>query len=284
MIHHGSHKCSCSLDMVFACLRHPCTLSLGVLALRFAFGFDRYYYFPSESTIRSESTKNTTICLVALVSAQLVLRLMESVMVSFCYGGIRNSEIVKLADLFEYLLDGVFLSQMAQAMYKIIVEISQDRGGVFAFDRWDAWWKSRRLLHFLVLYMIFVGISIVLVLIGVSAFFGASILHDEHSVYTVYKVHALNDLVLLSGIAVLLRPKPVRASQGLESTGLDRVEDPEVDYHLLRSGSNEDESESHEADNHDAEEVEIAFEMTTASTTPRSHHSHSISTTGLLSE
>lgn len=267
--------------MIFACLRHPCTLSLGVLAPRVAFGYDRYYYFPSESAARSESTtKNTTICLVSLVGAQLMLRLMENVMVLFCYGGSRNSEIVKLADLFEYLLDGVFLSQMAQAMYKIIVEISQDRGGIFAFDRWDAWWKSRRLLHFLALYMLFVTISIVLVLIGVSAFFGASILHDEHSVYSVCKVHALNDLVLLTGVAILLRPKPAKASQRLEGTGLDRVVDPEVDYHLLRTGSNEEESESHEVDNHDTEEqIEIAFEMTTASTAPRSNDS--ISTAGL---
>lgn len=268
--------------MIFACLRHPCTLSLGVLAPKVAFGYDRYYYFPSESAARSESTKNRTICLAALVCAQLVLRLMESVMTLFCFGGSRNSEIVKLADLFEYLLDGVFLSQMAQAMHKIIAEVSQDRGGVFAFDRWQVWWKSRRLLHFLMLYMFFVTVSTVLILLGISSFFGASFMRDEHSVYTVYKAHAINDLMLLAGVATLLRPKPVRASQRVESTGLDRIEDPEIDYHLLRSGSNEEESESHEADHgHEAEEVEIAYEMTSASSTPCRHESHSILTTGL---
>ena len=103
--------------MIFACLLHPCTLSLGVLAPKVAFGYDRFYYFPSESTARSESTKSTTICLAALVCAQLVLRLMENLMVLNCYSG----RTVKLADFFEYLLDGVFLAQMAQSLYKIII-------------------------------------------------------------------------------------------------------------------------------------------------------------------
>lgn len=259
------------INMIFACLLHPCTLSLGVLAPKAAFGYDRYYYFPSESTARSESTKNTTICLAALVCAQFVLRLMENLMVLFCFGGSRKSETVKLADFFEYLLDGIFLAQMVQTLYKIIIDMSQERGVTFGFDRWQVWWKSRRLLFFFVLYTIFVAVSTVLVLIGVSAFFGASVLSNEHSVYTNYKTHIMFDLFLLTGIAILLRPRPSGSAQRLEIGDIGGEEDPEIDYHLLRAGSNEDESRDQDAEN----DGEIIFELTAAAASINSE-SHSV--------
>mmetsp|Transcript_21669 Transcript_21669/g.53765 ORF Transcript_21669/g.53765 Transcript_21669/m.53765 type:complete len:384 (+) Transcript_21669:238-1389(+) len=258
------------INMIFACLLHPCTLSLGVLAPKVAFGYDRFYYFPSESTARSESTKSTTICLAALVCAQLVLRLMENLMVLNCF----NGRTVKLADFFEYLLDGVFLAQMAQSLYKIIFDMSRDSGVAFGFDRWQVWWKSRRLSFFLVLYTIFVAVSTVLVLIGISAFFGASVLGNEHSVYSNYKVHCMNDLLLLTGIAILLRPKPSGTAQRLEINHMGgEDDDPEIDYHLLRAGSNEEEIRAEDAENY--EEVrELSYEMTAA--TMSSSDSHSI--------
>jgi hypothetical protein len=262
--------------MIIACLRHPCTLSLGVLAPKVTFGYDRYYYFPSESAARAEGTKSTTVCLVALVFAQLVLRLMENLMVLFCYGGRRKSETVKLVDFFEYVMDGVFLVQMVQSLYKITLEISRDRGGTFGFNRWQAWWKSRSLLFYWILYTIFVAVSTVLVLIGVSAFFDASVFGNQHFVYTNYKVHAVNDMLLLTGIAVVLRPKPIGHFQRLEN---DSVEgDAEIDYRLLRAESNEEEGHIDEGDDHE-EEGESIFEMTTAAFATNNCESNSTPTT-----
>ncbi len=261
-----------SSDMIFSCLLHPCTLSLGVLAPKAAFGYDRYYYFPSESTARSESTKSTTICLAALVCAQLVLRLMENLMVLFCFGGSRKSETVKLADFFEYLLDGIFLAQMVQSLYRIIMDMSHERGLTLGFNRWQVWWKSRRLRFFLVLYGIFVAISTVLVLIGASAFFGASVLSNEHSVYTNYKVHSMIDLFLLTGIAILLRPRPSETAQRLEIGDIGGDVDPEIDYQLLRTGSNEEENRMQDADN-DENDIETVFEMTAAASNSSDAHS-----------
>ena len=258
--------------MIVACLRHPCTLSLGVVAPKVSFGHDRFHYFPSESTARAESTKSTTVCLVALVGAQLVLRLMENLMVLFCYGGRRKSEIVKLADFFEYVLDGVFLVQMVQSLYKITLEISRDRGGTLGVNRWQAWWKSRILLIFWILYTIFVAVSTVLVLIGVSAFFNASVFGNQHFVYTNYKVHAVNDLLLLTGIAIVLRPNPIGHFHRLENNDVEGEQDPEIDYRLLRAESNEEESHADQGDDHE-EERESIFEMTTAAlSTPTTRH------------
>ena len=259
--------------MIFACLLHPCTLSLGVLAPKVAFGYDRFYYFPSESTARSESTKSTNICLAALVCAQLVLRLMENLMVLNCYSG----RTVKLADFFEYLLDGVFLAQMAQSLYKIIIGMSRDSGVALGFDRWQVWWKSRRLSFFLVLYTIFVAVSTVLVLIGVCAFFGASVLGNEHSVYSNYKVHSMNDLLLLTGIAILLRPKPSGTVQRLEINHIGGEDDPEIDYHLLRAGSNEEEIRAENSENHEL--GELSYEMTAAAMNSSDSHSIPLTST-----
>lgn len=250
--------------MILACLRHPCTLCLGVLAPKVAFGYDRYYYFPSESAARPESTKSSNLCLAALVCAQLVLRLMENLMVLFCYGGRRKSETVKLADFCEYILDFVFLVQMAQSLYKIIMGMSHDGIGRPGFNRWQAWWKSRSLLLFSITYTIFVGISVVLVLIGVSAFFGASVFNNQHFVYTNYKVHSVNDLLLLTAIAIVLRPKPIGNFQRLEDGDAEEEEDPEIDYHLLRAELNEEEVQADGGDGHE-EEVEVMFEMTNSS-------------------
>ena len=201
-------------------------------------------------------------------------------MVLFCFGGHRKSESVKLADFFEHLLDGVFLALMAQSLYKITAEISHDRGGTFGVDRWQVWWKSRRLLYFLVLYAIFLAVSTILVLIGVSAFFSASVLGDEHSVYTNYKVHAMNDLLLLTGIAILLRPMPVGFFQRIEDNDIDADANPDIDYHLLSAGSNQRESQAREGDNHE-DEGEIFFEMTASPVANNSCYSNSTPTTAL---
>jgi len=254
--------------MILACLRHPFTLSLGVLAPKLAFGYDRYFYFPSESAAGAESTKSTAMCLTALVCAQFVLRLTENLMVLFCYGGRRKSETVKLADFFEYVLDGAFLVRIMYSLYKITVEISRDQytsrsgGGASGFNQWQAWWKSPSLLFFWILYTIFVAVSTVLVLIGVSAFLGASVFSNQHFVYTDYKAHTVNDLLLLTGIAIVLRPKPIGHLQRLENGNNEGEQGPDIDYHLLHAESNEEEGPADEGDDHE-EEGKIIFEMTT---------------------
>ena len=257
--------------MFLACLRHPCTLSLGVLAPKVAFGSDRYYYFPSESAAGGERIKSTAMCLAALTCAQVVLRLTENLMVLFRYGGGRNSETVKLADFFEYALDGVFLFWMMYVLYKTTVEISRDEyhgrsggGGAFGQNRWQAWWKSPALFFFWILYTIFVTVSTALVLIGMSAFLGASVFSSEHFLYAGYKAHAINDLLLLTGIAIVLRPKPTGHSQSPFETSYGNGEGErgaDIDYSLLLAEGNDEEEQS--GDNYE-EEGEIAFEMTTA--------------------
>jgi hypothetical protein len=226
-----------------------------------AFGNDHYFYLPSESAARAGGNKSSTMCLAVLVCAQLVLRLTENVMVLFCYGGRPNSETVKLADFFEYILDGVFLVQMIQSLYKITMEISNDRGGSFGFNRWQVWWKSRSLLVFWSLYSIFVAVSTVLIVIGAYAFFSASVFGNQHFVYTDYKVHAVNDLILLTGIAIVLRPLPIGHSQEAENDNVEVAQDPEINYHLLRAESNEDEVQA-DGDDDVEEDGEIVFEMT----------------------
>lgn len=262
------------VNMFLACLRHPCTLSLGVLAPKVAFGSDRYYYFPSQSTTGGESIKCTAMCLAALACAQIVLRMTENLMVIFRYGGGRDSETVKLADFFDFVFEAIFLVWMIKVLYKITMEISRDeyhgRRGASGQNRWQAWWKSQSLFFFWILYTVFVTVSTALVLIGMSAFLGAPAFNSEHFMYADYKAHAVNDLLLVTGIAIVLKPKLIGQSQSpfsTDSNGGDEVErGVDVDYSLLLS-ENHDEEENQSGDGETYEGGEINFEMTTATNT-----------------
>jgi len=284
--------------MFLACLRHPCTLSLGVLAPKIAFGSDRYYYFPSRSSAGGESIKRTAMCLAALAGTQIVLRMTENLMVMFRYGGARDSETVKLEDFFEFVIDGIFLVWMVCVLYSITMELSRDeyqsRGSFsssnsYSYSRlgplsrapWQAWWKSQSLFFVWILYTIFVTVSTSLILIGVSTFLGASFFASEHFVYALLKVHAVNDLLLVTGIAVVLRPKAIAQPQSPFDTGGNGGRgaggnvgvgvDVDVDYSLLLAeGSSEEEEEPSGGDGlvlYDDGEGESNFEMTATATT-----------------
>jgi hypothetical protein len=261
--------------MFLACLRHPCTLSLGVLAPKVAFGSDRYYYFPSNDfTIGGESIKSTAMCLAALSCAQVVVRLTDNLMILFRYGSVKES-----VDFFEYVLDAIFLVWMTNTLYKTTIEISRDGyhghsgGGLIGQNRWLAWWKSPTLLFFWILYTIFVTVSTVLVLIGMLSFFGISSFGTEHFLYADYKVHAINDLLLLSGIAIVLRPKPIGHSPNpfeifdsdVNNNDEQGRDNTDIDYALLLAES-EDINLNYN-NNEDEGGEEIAFEMTTNTTT-----------------
>lgn len=271
------------VNMFLACLRHPCILSLGVLAPKVAFGSDRYYYFPSQSTaaLGGESIKSIAMCLAALACAQIILRMTENLMVIFRYGGGRDSATVKLADFFEFVIDGMFLVWMVHVLWSITMELSRDEyqgrsRGPFGPSRWQAWWKSQSLFFFWVLYTIFVTVSTALILIGVSTFLGASSFNNEHFVLSVYKAHAINDLLLVTGIAIVLRPKAIVQSQspfhanGNSGDGAER--DVDVDYSLLlaESSSNDEEEDKSDDDGTRDEEGGINFEMTITATAPDS--------------
>lgn len=233
-------------DMFLACFRHPCTLSLGIMAPKVFFGSDRYYYFSSiDSAAGGESIKSTAIFLVALSCAQIVVRLTDSLTKIFRYGDVRNSETVKLAGL-EYVLDEIFLVWMLYVLYNTTLEISRDeyygrsgdRGGLIRQNRWQLWWKSPGLIFFWILYTIFVSVSTVLVLIGMSSFFGVSS-RTENYIYADSKVHATNDLLLLTGIAVVLRPKPIEHYQheifrsDVNNDNEGGISNTDIDYSLL---------------------------------------------------
>lgn len=246
-------------NMFFACLRHPCTLSLGVLAPKVAFGSDRYYYFPSQSTAGGETFKSTAMCLAAIACTQTLLKLTGNLMVLFRYS-VMDSQTVKLADSFQYVLDGILLVWMIKVLYEITVEISRDeyRGR----SRWQAWWKSQSLLFFWVLYTLFVTVSAVLIVFGMAAFLGAKSFQDEHFVYASYKAHVSIDLLLVTGIAFVLRPKPLGQSPNVLVAGGEDG-DSDIDYALLLAESQEEEDRD--------EEEEVTFEMSAPA-------SHSVST------
>ena len=259
-------------DMFLACLRHPCTLSLGVLAPKIAFGSDRYYYFPSNDyAVGGESIKSTAMCLAALSCAQVIVRLTDNLMILFRYRSVKES-----VDFFEYVLDAIFLVWMTNTLYRTTIEISRDGyhghsagGGLIGQNRWLAWWKSPTLLFFWILYTIFVTVSTVLVLMGMLSFFGVSSFGTEHFMYADYKVHAINDLLLLSGIAIVLRPKPIGHSEIFDSDVNNDDEEgrdnTDIDYSLLLA-----ESEDSNLDYNNNEEEggeEIAFEMTSNTAT-----------------
>ena len=247
-------------DMVFACLRHPCTLILAILTPKIEFGSDRYFYYPATSAAAPEDAKSSVICLVALACAQFILRLTENFLVYFCYGGQGTSETVKVVDLLDCVLDGVFLVQMTQSLYKMTMKIGHDGDVTYGFNHWLVWWKSRRLVFLWTLYTIFVAISTVLVLIGVSTFFRKSNFKNNHFVYTDQKAHDLLDLLLLTGSAIVLIPNPVDYNGRLENIDDER----EMNYYLLRGGRHEDESDAPDGDNQE-EGGEVIFEMTTTS-------------------
>jgi hypothetical protein len=142
------------------------------------------------------------MCLAALSMATVVVLLTENMMVLFRYGGRSDSRSVKLADFFEIVLDGIFLGWMTMVMYQTTVQISREYGGRLA------WWKSKLLIQFWILYSVFVSIATIQTLMEFFYYIiaGTSSL-SEHFVYTFYKVHGMNDLLLLTGISIFLRPR-----------------------------------------------------------------------------
>eukprot|EP00536_Pseudo-nitzschia_multiseries_P002768 jgi/Psemu1/6256/gm1.6256_g len=233
------------------------------------------------TALGGESIKSIAMCLAALACAQIILRMTENLMVIFRYGGGRDSATVKLADFFEFVIDGMFLVWMVHVLWSITMELSRDEyqgrsRGPFGPSRWQAWWKSQSLFFFWVLYTIFVTVSTALILIGVSTFLGASSFNNEHFVLSVYKAHAINDLLLVTGIAIVLRPKAIVQSQspfhanGNSGDGAER--DVDVDYSLLlaESSSNDEEEDKSDDDGTRDEEGGINFEMTITATAPDS--------------
>ena len=205
------------MNLILACLRHPCTLSLGVLAPKIAFhetdeSTNLTYSINSQGRIRITERGNiqsTAMCLAALSIATVVVLLAENMMVLFRYGGRSDSRSVKLADFFEIVLDGIFLGWMTMVMYQTTIQISREYGGRLA------WWKSKQLIQFWILYSIFVSIATIQTLIEFLYYVivGTSSL-SEHFIYTFYKVHGMNDLLLLTGISIFLRPRIQQRSQG----------------------------------------------------------------------
>ncbi|KAG7347146.1 hypothetical protein IV203_006215 [Nitzschia inconspicua] len=187
-------------NMVLACLRHPCILSLGVLAPNIAFADSVVVPWLGPAGIRLPSgTKRTAMCLAALSCAQVAVRLTENLLILFRYGK-RDTPSLRLADFFEFVLDGVFLAWMALNLYTATRQISRDYGGRLA------WWRSHKLVYFWVLYSVFVVISAVQSLVGILHYVINTAMLSEHFVYTFFKINGINDLLLLSGIAILLRP------------------------------------------------------------------------------
>lgn len=243
------------VSMFLSCLRHPCTLSLGVLAPNIALGSARRYYLPSGSAAEGwgSGIKGSCMCLAALACSQLILRLSENLIVLFHYGGRRNSGTVKVADFFGYILDGIFLGWMLYTLYNTTIELSRNEYGR---DRWQAWWKSKRLIFFWVLYTVFVAVAAVLVLIGIR-----SVFIPQKLVYIHYEIHTIDDLLLLTGIAIILRPKAVGNLQIPHNGNTEGDRHEETDYSLLLAEESTFEADGRIGDD-DIEEGETIFEMT----------------------
>ena len=192
------------LDMVLACFRHPCTLCLGVLAPKVSFGdgnnvIQRRWGITDERGARG--IRISTMRLAAVASAEVLLRLTENLMMLFQYDR-RDPASVRIVDVFEYTMDGIFLAWMIYSLYEATIRtIGLDYG------RGYAWSKSSLLKHYWILYAIFVCISLIEGLVGTLHFVTHIFPISEHLKYTFYKVHGLNDLLLLTGIAFFVRPK-----------------------------------------------------------------------------
>ena len=98
----------------------------------------------------------------------------------------------------------------------------------------------------------------ILILIDILAIFGVPSFTSEHFFFGDYKAHGVNDLLLLTGIAIILRPKPIG---NFRNSSLVRHNDDseenggaDIDYSLLLGENNEEQSGG-----------EIVFEMTTNS-------------------
>ncbi|KAL3925192.1 MAG: hypothetical protein SGARI_005887, partial [Bacillariaceae sp.] len=192
-------------NMILACLRHPCTLSLGVLAPRLAFSDSTTVPWLGSMSrgiraVSSAGIQRTSMCLAALSFAQVAVRLTENLLILFRYGR-RDASSVKLADFFEFILDGIFLAWMMLNLYLVTHQISRDHGGRLI------WSWSNKLSHFWVLYAGYVVISGIQSLIGILHYVVNVLQMTEHFMFTFYKINAVSDLVLLTGIAILLRPE-----------------------------------------------------------------------------
>lgn len=247
--------------MILACLRHPCTLSLGVLAPSIIFADNVVVPWLGPGGIRLPSgTKRTAMCLAALSCAQVVVRLTENLLILFRYGR-RDTSSVRLVDFFEFVLDGVFLAWMTLNLYSATRQISRDYGGRLA------WWRTHQIVYFWILYSIFVVVSSIQSLAGILHYVISIATLSEHFVYTFYKVTGVNDLMLLSGIAILLRP--THRGQSYDSPSGDEVYtsmvdsqavDDTTDYALLLPSGSYDNILGGGV----SEESSISFEMSAA--------------------
>lgn len=210
--------------MVLACFRHPSTLSLGVLAPKFSFG-DGNNAIGSNGVVGDDmgagGIGKTAMRLAALSSVEVLVRLLESLL---------TSTSIKEGHFFGFVIDGIFLAWMLRTLYQATIRtIGQDYG------RGYAWSKSRDLKHYWILYSIFVSFSLIESLVGTLQFVTNIFPVNEHSQYSIFKLHGLNDLFLLTGIAFFLRPKPLERTAfaiGLEDEFTAGLE-ADGDYALL---------------------------------------------------
>ncbi|KAL3925735.1 MAG: hypothetical protein SGILL_000214, partial [Bacillariaceae sp.] len=194
----------------------------------------------------------------ALSCAQVVVRLTENLLILFRYGR-RDASTVRLADFFEFVLDGVFLAWMVYNLYNVTQQISRDFGGRMV------WSWANKLVHFWILYSMFVFISGIQSVVGILHYVVNAVALTEHYQFTFYKINAVSDIALLTGIAILLRPVHQSSPYSLVEDGnLDghamggsTVEGETTDYALLLPDQGSRESESHD----DGDDALASMEM-----------------------
>lgn len=245
-------------DMILACLRHPCVLSLGVLAPKMAFVDSTAVPWLGPVGIRMPSgMKRTAMSLATLTIADVIVRLTENLLILFRYGR-RDASSTRLADFFEFVLDGVFLAWMVHNLGSVTHQISRDYGGRIT------WWNTPKLISFWVLYSIFVFVAAIESILGIIHYVNVTSI----SAYIIHEVNGINELALLSGIAILLRPTRNQSeyslfsdytrSFGADALAIDRRVDDATrnttDYVLLLPRRSEG---SHQNDN--AESLEMTM-------------------------
>lgn len=246
--------------MVLACFRHPCTLCLGVLAPKLSFIYGPNYLVANPNlgrgTISDEwgttmtGGGNRTITmmmrLAGLACVQVLVRLIESLMIQSGRMQRRDSTSIKVADFVVFIMDGVFVVWMVHSLYDATFRtIGEDYGRGHALS------KSGDLLYYWILYGIFVTVSVTESLLGALHFVTNILPVSEHFIYMFYMVHGVNDLLLLTGIAVLMRPQVLLDSpdafdistENDLTTGLDVGSDYAL---LLEDGSDMQDEQSDE--------------------------------------
>jgi hypothetical protein len=249
---------------------------------------------------RSGGNHNHTISslpilpLAVLSLATVIVLLTENMMVLL--GGKNDSSMIKTADFLEVILDSIFLGWMTTVMYRMArnVIVSSHHfieytGGnssrLPAVMRWC--WRSlehyhhRSIIQFGILYTVFVTTAAIQTFVQFIYYVMGTKTLSEHFIYTFYKVHGANDLILLTGISIFLRPgrlPPQQASSPIDNDGTMVLGDSGVfyfgnggttiegtsttDYSLLLA----DDVFDTDAAAVDTEDERVSFEMTASST------------------